>query len=143
MSLYVADLLPFEIDAKIVNDCLKTLSQPFIKYLADDAPAPDVIKLIVGCANAKRTPAQTNNEPQKQSTTAPEFLTAGINHMQARASTYDAPAGERSMAKTVAIFNTYAGTEITEEQGWHWEDYNMFGEVYSIDVSEIGEDDDS
>jgi hypothetical protein len=29
-----------------------------------------------------------------------------------------------------------------EAQGWNWEDYNMFGEVYSIDVSEIGEDED-
>ena len=30
-----------------------------------------------------------------------------------------------------------------EEQGWHWEDYNMFGEVYDISVSEqyITEDD--
>lgn len=27
-----------------------------------------------------------------------------------------------------------------EAQGWNWEDYNMFGEVYSIDVSEIGDD---
>jgi len=61
-------------------------------------------------------------EKNESSTTpsAQEFLTAGINHLQARASTYDAPAGERSMAKTVAMFNTYAGTEITEEQGWHF-----------------------
>ena len=31
-----------------------------------------------------------------------------------------------------------------EEQGWHWEDYAMYGEVYSIDVEEqyIYEDDD-
>ena len=31
-----------------------------------------------------------------------------------------------------------------EEQGWHWEDYAMHAEVYSIDVDEqyIYEDDD-
>lgn len=27
-----------------------------------------------------------------------------------------------------------------EEQGWHWEDYTMFSEVYSINVEELAED---
>lgn len=52
--------------------------------------------------------------------TAEAFLNAGIAHMQNRAATYDAPSGERSMAKTVAMFNAYAGTALTEEQGWHF-----------------------
>lgn len=30
--------------------------------------------------------------------------------------------------------------EEAEEQGWAYEDYRMFGEVYSIDVSEQEED---
>jgi hypothetical protein len=32
--------------------------------------------------------------------------------------------------------------EEAEEQGWHWEDYTMFSDVYSIDVEEIEEDED-
>ena len=27
-----------------------------------------------------------------------------------------------------------------EEQGWRWEDYTMFSEVYSIDVEEMPEE---
>lgn len=50
--------------------------------------------------------------------TAASFLEAGINHMNDRAITYDKPEGERSMAKTVAAFNTITENELTEEQGW-------------------------
>lgn len=49
-----------------------------------------------------------------------ELLQKASDHMQARASTYDKPEGERSMAQTVAIFNTFHGTSITEAQGWHF-----------------------
>lgn len=52
-------------------------------------------------------------------TAAHEILTKAAGHMQDRASTYDKPEGERSMAQTVAIFNLYHGTELTEAQGWH------------------------
>lgn len=51
--------------------------------------------------------------------TAATILRAGADHIEARASTYDAEGGERSMAKTVAMFNACHGTEITEAQGWH------------------------
>lgn len=52
--------------------------------------------------------------------TAPEILQAGIGHMQDRATTYDKPEGERSMAATVAAFNavTGDGRMDTEERGW-------------------------
>jgi Domain of unknown function (DUF6378) len=56
----------------------------------------------------------------KEVPTADDFLKAGINHMRDRATTYDSPEGERSMAKTVAMFNEFAGTKITEEQGWRF-----------------------
>ena len=52
--------------------------------------------------------------------TAPDFLTAAKGHMEDRAATYDAAAGERSMAKTVAAFNALNGTEMTEVQGWQF-----------------------
>lgn len=51
---------------------------------------------------------------------APDFLKAGIKHMQDRASTYDKPEGERSMSATVAAFNAVTGDGVmnTEERGW-------------------------
>jgi hypothetical protein len=50
---------------------------------------------------------------------ADEILTAAAQHMRDRAATYDKPGGERSMAQTVAIFNLYHCTSLTEAQGWH------------------------
>lgn len=55
----------------------------------------------------------TSNQP-----TAADFLKAGIRHMQDRASTYDSPQGERSMAATVEAFYSVTGVSMTEEQGW-------------------------
>ena len=40
--------------------------------------------------------------------------------MQDRADTYDAPGGERSMEKTVGVFNLHHGTALTEAQGYHF-----------------------
>ena len=50
---------------------------------------------------------------------APEILDKAAQHMRDRAATYDKPEGERSMGLTVAIFNLYHGTNLTEAQGWH------------------------
>lgn len=50
---------------------------------------------------------------------APEILDKAAQHMRERADTYDKPEGERSMGLTVAIFNLYHGTSLTEAQGWH------------------------
>lgn len=52
--------------------------------------------------------------------TAPEILDAAAGHLRDRASTYDKPEGERSMAQTVAIFNQFHGLNLTETQGWHF-----------------------
>lgn len=52
-------------------------------------------------------------------TAAHDILTKAAGHMQDRASTYDKPEGERSMAQTVAIFNLYHDLGMTEAQGWH------------------------
>lgn len=51
---------------------------------------------------------------------APDFLKAGIKHMEDRAATYDKPEGERSMSATVAAFNAVTGDGVmnTEERGW-------------------------
>lgn len=58
----------------------------------------------------------TPPEPVK----APELLQRAAGHMQDRAVTYDKPEGERSMAKTVEVFNAMHGTSLTEAQGWHF-----------------------
>ena len=50
--------------------------------------------------------------------TASGILNTAANHLQERASTYDQPQGERSIGKTVAMFNTLTGVGLTDEQGW-------------------------
>ena len=51
---------------------------------------------------------------------APGLLDKAAGHMRERAATYDSPGGERSMAKTVALFNLHHGVALTEAQGWHF-----------------------
>lgn len=73
-----------------------------------------------------RAPLQppTPPRPSVPLTSAPynaiTILEKAAGHMRDRAALRDAPDGERSMAKTVAMFNIYAGTELTEEQGWRF-----------------------
>lgn len=62
-----------------------------------------------------------------------EILEAAAQHMRDRASTYDAPNGERSMEKTVRMFNQLLGFEaLTTEQGW------MFMAILKIVRSQQG-----
>lgn len=49
---------------------------------------------------------------------APELLGRAAAHMHDRASTYDAPEGERSMGKAVTAFNAITGHTLTESEGW-------------------------
>lgn len=51
-------------------------------------------------------------------TQAHEILTQAASEMQDRATTYDKPEGERSMAATVAAYNAVTGQSMTEVQGW-------------------------
>ena len=74
---------------------------------------------------------------------APELLDRAAGHMRDRASTYDKPEGERSMAQTVAIFNLHHGTQLTEAQGWHFmqilKDVRLFTRpTYHADSAEDG-----
>lgn len=66
---------------------------------------------------------QLGKVPQKNDVRASEaarILQQGIDHMVDRASTYDQPEGERSMAATVKAFSATTGIAMTEEQGWHF-----------------------
>lgn len=49
---------------------------------------------------------------------AAELLGRAAMHMHDRASTYDAPGGERSMGKCVSAFNAITGHALTEGEGW-------------------------
>ena len=49
---------------------------------------------------------------------ASEILTAAAAHLKARESTYDSPGGERSIQKTVRLFEEATGIKMSEEQGW-------------------------
>jgi hypothetical protein len=49
---------------------------------------------------------------------APALLDQAAKHMRDRATTYDKPEGERSMAATVAAFNAIAGIDMSESEGW-------------------------
>lgn len=50
--------------------------------------------------------------------TANQILEQAASEMGDRATTYDKPAGERSMGACVAAFNAITGHKLTEEQGW-------------------------
>lgn len=68
------------------------------------------------------TPAEreTNVVQVTKAPAAPDLLEAAAKHMRDRAATYDTPEGERSMAQTVAVFNEFHGTDLSEAQGWHF-----------------------
>lgn len=57
-------------------------------------------------------------KPVLAPTTAPEFLTHAKTLMDERGKTYDAAGGERSMGKTVAVFNIITGQHLSESEGW-------------------------
>lgn len=50
--------------------------------------------------------------------TATGLLVRASEHMDARASQYDKPEGERSMGKAVEAFNAITGRDLSEPEGW-------------------------
>jgi hypothetical protein len=63
-------------------------------------------------------PETVMQEVAKEELTASSILHQSLNEMADRATTYDSPGGERSMGKTVDMFNALTGLGLTEEQGW-------------------------
>lgn len=59
-------------------------------------------------------------ETEAPAPTAPQVLENAAKHIGGRADTYDQPQGERSMARTVEVFNAMHGTNLTPAQGWHF-----------------------
>ena len=77
----------------------------------------DLVELIEDAPRATPAPAAIE---APTTASAPDLLDAAAGHMRDRAATYDKPEGERSMAQTVAVFNQFHGTALTEAQGWHF-----------------------
>lgn len=55
-----------------------------------------------------------------QAPNAPSIIRTAAADIEQRASQRDQPAGERSMARTVAAFNAMFGFSLTEAQGWQF-----------------------
>ena len=58
------------------------------------------------------------NPPPTTDNTAPGFLRRASEIMEERGKQYDQPGGERSMGKTVAMFNACTGRDLSEADGW-------------------------
>ena len=98
------DLTPYCFECESQNSPVELCEQDF----QDDARLQSKIDAWFNEAN-------TNHAKR-----APDFLHAAATHMENRATTYDSPEGERSMAATVAAFNAITGDGHmnTEERGW-------------------------
>jgi hypothetical protein len=60
---------------------------------------------------------QVSPAPQ-QPLGALDVLRAAASHLNDRATTYDRPQGERSMATAVQAFNIVTGRNLSESEGW-------------------------
>jgi hypothetical protein len=63
-------------------------------------------------------PYEERINPTKSPLTAGSILQTAAKHMEDRAATYDQQGGERSIHKTVTMFNILTGAGLTDEQGW-------------------------
>ena len=69
--------------------------------------------------------SQEDHDEQFQDTLAnpvkaDQILSKAAGHLADRAVTYDKPEGERSMGRTVELFNLFYGMNLTEDQGWRF-----------------------
>lgn len=76
----------------------------------------EVVASFIGSGHTRREPRNTDYDVQP----ARDILGCGMKELADREQTYDAPGGERSMAKTVAAFNAIYGLGMTEVQGWQF-----------------------
>ena len=70
------------------------------------------------CQTHYLRPYTEHLHPKKRLLTAGNILQTAAKHMEDRAATYDQLQGERSIGKTVTMFNTLTGAGLTDEQGW-------------------------
>lgn len=79
----------------------------------------------VKLASALEKLSQEEHDEQFQDTLiapvkADQILSKAVGHLADRAVTYDKPEGERSMGRTVELFNLFYGMNLTEDQGWRF-----------------------
>ena len=82
----------------------------------EELPLSTVERMERALLNVRGAPSGRSNDQSTKG--AVGLLQAAQHHMEERARTYDAPAGERSMAKTVAAFNALTGKTLSETEGW-------------------------
>lgn len=63
---------------------------------------------------------QENQDTLTDLVKANQILSNAAGHLADRAVTYDKPEGERSMGRTVEMFNLFYGMNLTEDQGWRF-----------------------
>ncbi|HAV2962714.1 TPA: hypothetical protein JH903_003111 [Acinetobacter baumannii] len=102
---------------------LEQAAQEAAASIATKLFGEDVVKAAIAERRAADKAEQDNviKFPRAGSTmptTAQDFLKRAQNHMEDRAVTYDSPEGERSMEKTVQIFNALRERDLTETEGW-------------------------
>ena len=56
--------------------------------------------------------------PRGEMMNAPEYLNRSIATLAQRAKTYDSPAGEKSIGKTVRVFNALTQHNLSDQDGW-------------------------
>lgn len=88
---------------------------PHYIFTRADAEAAEKLDLFVKESQLK---AQTVKAPSVG--VAPKLLDDAAQALRDRAVTRDAEGGERSMARTVAIFNAMTGQNLTELEGWRF-----------------------
>ena len=109
------DLLPEKIYFNVENDpACKSVTMP--DWVPADLDNLDYRPEVVAFNNPDDISKFESGD--KVEPTAASILESGLGHMKDRAVTYDNPQGERSMGKTVDMFNILYGLELTEEQGW-------------------------
>ena len=105
---------PYPFIASIGPDYRYSVTQEGCESVFSDRES-DLVELIVPKPDLI---AQVVATLESTLPSAPDLLDKAAGHMRERAATYDSPGGERSMAKTVAVFNTVTGHSISEADGW-------------------------
>ena len=103
----------------IEHDSIPKAIACFDGHEAKEHALEEAVTLELNPADVEK-PTYTDGAASPRWTTpaAPELLGRAAAHMHDRASTYDAPGGERSMGKAVAAFNAITGRNLTESEGW-------------------------
>lgn len=102
---------------RIINLFQAHMNCEAIKDLAQEQTVQtvyDPVQQMKQAFDSLNSEAKAKTEPLS----AYYFAEQAASIMEQRGQTYDLASGERSMERTVAVFNAYLGTNLTESQGW-------------------------